>query len=362
MLRLRLRSRDGSMHRIVSINPNDDLNSFRNTCAAALGLTANAQLELRLADEVSGGLEIPSLDVLRDDDAIVARAPHMKVNCETSSNELRRARLAEMANEACKTLSPLADIAVPPEGAEVDLEQVMVIYQALTSVAGGVDGVTLLSRVAATDLDGSGDVSAEEMAAFDGFAHDLVGKIAEGLLSVSVVQTLFFSILFTFCFTEMAPDYDDTTEVGAWTWWYYFIASNTFFALCVGTAAYSLQNVLYSVMTYLNVAVYLSDNLERIQFLLRFPKLISWVGTSGVTQSGDLILFIIVSGAACLGVWKGVVAIVLVLAVYCWAGMIFGNDLGTFISVTALRNAQHTIERSAKRRGGRGRGEEGVAW
>ena len=237
MLRIRLRSRDGSLHKIVTMDPNGDLDSFRSTCADALGLKGNAEgLQLRLADEVSGGLEIPSLDVLRDDDAIIAHTPD--ITSHETSNELRCTRLAEMANQACKTLSPLKDIAVPPEGAEADMDQLMVIYHAMLSVAGGTDGVNLLSRVAATDLDGSGDVSAEELAAFDGFAHDLVSKTAEGLLNVSVVQTLFFSILFPYCFTDMAPEYDDIEmeSVGAVMWWYYFIASKTFFALCVGTA------------------------------------------------------------------------------------------------------------------------------
>jgi len=185
---------------------------------------------------------------------------------------------------------------------------------------------------------------------------------------------------------------------GFWRFWltihfhcahrYFFIATNTFFGLCVGTAVYALANVLYSVMTYLNFVVYLSDNLERIQFLLRFPRLISWVGTplghwprpplpftspcgaprhvpllpttpwlramrlrssqvgaNGIDHAGNLMLFIIIAGASCLSVWKGVFALLITAGVYAWAGMVFGSDLGPFIVLNTLRNAQRAIER-----------------
>ena len=220
-LRLRLRLYDGNLHRIVSIDPHDNLISLRTTCAAALGITGDVELELRLADDISGGLDIPSVDVLRDDDVIIARVPNMALPGESSSNELRRTRLAEMANEACKTLRALADIAPPPEGAATDVKQIETIFQALISVGGGVDGIALLSRVAATDRDGSGDVNAAELIAFDSFAQDLVDKTAEGMLNVSVVQTLFFSILFHFCFTEIAPEGEDDVDLGGWMWWWY---------------------------------------------------------------------------------------------------------------------------------------------
>jgi len=113
----------------------------------------------------------------------------------------------------------------------------------------------------------------------------------------------------------------------------------------VGTAVYALANVLYSVMTYLNFVVYLSDNLERIQFLLRFPRLISWVGANGIDHAGNLMLFIIIAGASCLSVWKGVFALLITAGVYAWAGMVFGSDLGPFIVLNTLRNAQRAIER-----------------